>query len=95
MIRWMIVLAMTLTGPATAGEKTMGYVLRGPTEANQYIVFYDERYLSCVTRERCESLTERVPFYAAMGFERATELIDYMGYDQVLRECMLRECTEH
>ena len=95
MIRWMILLAVALMGSASAEDKKMGYVLKGPTKTNQYIVFNDKRYFACVTRKRCTALTESVPFYTALGFTRSKELIDYVGHDHELRSCMLRECKEH
>jgi hypothetical protein len=93
MTRWMLLLA--LTGVAQATEPKTGYVLKGPTEANQYILFYDNRHLSCVARHGCEGLTERVPFYAAFEFSRVKELVEYVGYDHVYRDCMLHECKEY
>ena len=95
MIRWMMLMSLTFVGAAQATEPKVGYVIRGPTEANQYVLFYDNRYLSCVARNGCESLTERVPFHAAFEFSRVKELVEYVGYDHVYRDCMLHECKEH
>ena len=68
--------------------------MRGSAQSQSYLVGYEGRYFKCTTRRVCKSLSQGVPFYAMLGFKRSTELIDYVGRDEVLRECMLRSCVE-
>ena len=79
---------------APSKPEPVGYVLRGSAQSKSYLVGYEGRYFKCTTRRVCKSLSQGVPFYAMLGFKRSTELIDYVGRDEVLRECMLRSCVE-
>ena len=86
-----IILPISAT-PSAAEDKPMGYVIYASQSTGILSVYYDNRYYKCEMRKRCERLVEGVPFYTALDFKHSRELVDYIGNDHTINDCILHNC---